>query len=1296
MISFFFIDRPIFAAVLSIVITLAGGLALLWLPIAQYPQITPPSVQVSITYPGASAQVVADTVAAPIEEQVNGVENMLYMSSQCGNDGSYTLTVTFSIGTNLNTALVMVQNRVMLAQPQLPTEVQMEGITIRKKTPDILCVVSLTSPDKRYDDIYLSNYAYINLRDELLRVDGVSDINIFGERDFSIRAWLDPQKMAAYSITAQDVANAIMGQNIQAVAGQVGQPPARRSQTKELPIDTLGRLQTPEQFGDIIVKVGQGNEQNTSAQSSASASSSPDMSTGGVVGASSLSGGMMGMTTNSNATTSSTPSTTTTSSTGSTSTSPIPTSAVTGPATTTTTQGGVASITINSPNGSSGSSTSPSSGGMSNGTSGGMGGSIFNGTSSNGPIATSAPGMSPGGISGSPGIPRVSTSYVRLSEIGRVEIGAASYTTASTFDMQPTVGLAIHQLPEANALSTADRVRQTMEELKGRFPDGVDYNISYDTTPFIRDSVWDVVQTLFEAVCLVAVVVLVFLQSWRSTLIPLIAVPVAIIGTFSVMAGLSAIGTRYTLPSLSFSLNNISLFGLVLAIGIVVDDAIVVVENVERWLEQGLDPREAARRAMNEVTGPIIAVALVLCAVFVPCAFIGGVTGQFFRQFAVTIAASTLFSTFNSLTLSPALAAILLKPHGQRGDPVTRLFNILLGWFFWLFNAVFGAGLKAYGWSVGWLLRGSLVVLVIYAALLVLTGWVFKTAPSGFVPEQDQGRLIVSIQLPDSASLQRTMRTTVEVEKIAHEIPGVYHTLSVSGMSLVNSLNSSNFATLFIILEPFQQRKSPDKTADAIMARLSQECRRRIKDGDVAVFGAPPIPGLSVASGFKIMVEDRSGIGLPALQKQTDAMVAKLHGNPSVIGAQTQFRSNTPQLYLDVDRVKVQSLGVSLGDVDQTMQGFLGSTYVNTFNAFGRYWQVNIQADGNFRSRVSDVNLLQVRNQQSEMVPLGTLVHMRDIAGPVSVMRYNLYTAAPITGSIRPGVSSGDAIGAIDGVAEETLSRTMGTEWTELMFLQIKAGETAFYVFLLAVLLAFLVLAALYESWALPLAVILVVPLCLLCSVGGVLLSHNAVDIFVQIGLVVLVGLACKNAILIVEFAHHLRGEGHDRFAATMEASKLRLRPILMTSLAFILGVMPLVIATGAGAEMRQSLGMAVFSGMVGVTLFGIFLTPVFFYVIQWFSETRLLSSAAMLWIGSAVAGAALGLAFVYLFMQVGLRMPSWMLAAGGCAGALLGLLIPTFQQHSIERNRRAQVANVHEPTSDGHGWDERITGSPS
>jgi multidrug efflux pump len=1249
-ISHFFIDRPIFAAVVSIVITLAGLLAMIWLPIAQYPEITPPSVQVSISYPGASAPVVADTVAAPIEEQVNGVENMLYMSSQAGNDGSYTLSVTFEVGTDLNTALVMVQNRVTLAMPQLPTDVQMQGITIKKKTPDILCVVSLFSPDGRYNDLYLSNYAYIYLRDELFRVDGVSDINIFGERDYSIRCWLDPQKMASCSITGTDVANAIQGQNIEAVAGQLGEPPARRAQTFELPLDTLGRLKEPEQFGDIIIKVG-----GRRASSSASAASSSSSATSsGTVGAGTLNGGQMsstvsGGTSDTGASISSMPSSTSSMTTVGSGPANTTNSGPAGSVTTSTTSSSSSSTTTGSTSSSSNNgTTSPSSGTLGRiGTSSTTGGGVLGSSAvSGGPVG--------GGTTGAPvgsGLPGIAPGIVRLRDVARIERGALSYANACTFDQHPSVGLAIHQLPGTNALNVADRVREKMEDLKSRFPDGVDYDIAYDTTPFIRESVEDVVYTLLEAIVLVAVVVLVFLQNWRAALIPLVAVPVAIIGTFSVMA---AVG---------FSLNNISLFGLVLAIGIVVDDAIVVVENVERWLERGEQPREAARKAMDEVTGPIIAVALVLCAVFVPCAFISGITGRFFRQFAVTIAVSTVFSACNSLTLSPALAAILLRPHSARRDPLTWLIDATLGWFFRLFNWVFNGGIHGYSRVVGWLLHGSLVVVLVYGGLMFLTYWVFERAPAGFVPDQDQGRIIVSIQLPDSASLQRTMATTAQVEKIAHEIPGVSHTITASGMSLVNSVNSSNFSTMFVVLDPFPKRKAPGLTANAIMARMRHEFDRRIKDGLVTVFGAPPIPGLSVASGFKIMVEDRSGLGLPFLQKETDAMVEKLQNDPNVVGALTQFRSNTPQLYLDIDRTKAQSLGVSIDDVTQTMQIFLGSLYVNSYNDFGRYWQVTLQAEGKYRARVADVNLLEVRNQQGQMVPLGTLVNLRDVSGPVSVTRYNLYTAAPIIGNVRPGISTGEAIADIDRVAEQTLPRAMSTEWTELMYLQIQAGDTTLYVFFLAVLLAFLVLAALYESWALPLAVILVVPLCLLCSVGGVLFTHNAVDIFVQIGLVVLVGLACKNAILIVEFAHHERQQGKPRFEATVDASQLRLRPILMTSLAFILGVVPLVIATGAGAEMRRSLGTAVFSGMLGVTVFGIFLTPVFFYVIQGLSETRLLSAATTKWAGSLLLGALLGLAIAYLLRKVGALPWLWALPAGALIGAVAGLLIPTLQR---------------------------------
>ncbi len=831
---------------------------------------------------------------------------------------------------------------------------------------------------------------------------------------------------------------------------------------------------------------------------------------------------------------------------------------------------------------------------------------------------------------------RPSVGIVRLRDVARVEMGAQNYNQSCTFDGYPSVGLAIRQLPGTNALDVGERVRAKMEELKSRFPDDVDYIIAYDTTPFIRESVADVVKTLFVAIILVGVVVLAFLQNWRAVLIPMLAVPVAIVGTFAVMA------------AFKFSLNNISLFGLVLAIGIVVDDAIVVVENVERWLDRGLQPREATRKAMGEVTGPIIAVALVLCTVFVPCAFISGITGQFFRQFALTIAVSTAFSALNSLTFSPALAAILLRPRGVRRDPLTWLLDMLFGWFFKLFNSVFGASVSGYAWVVGRLLRISVLGLGLYGILLILTVWVFKIAPTGFVPQQDQGRVIVSAQLPDSASLQRTQEAMALIDKITRETKGVAHTTTICGMSFIQAANSSNFASMFAVLDPFEKRRSPELRDMAIIAKLRSQWSRQVKDAQVVAFGAAPIAGLSVAGGFKLMIEDRGGLGLPALQEQTDKLIQKLQKEPGLTGVSTQFRSNTPQLFMDIDRTKVESLGVSLDDVNQTLQMYLGSLYVNSFNAFGRYWQVTIQAEGKYRARVQNIDLLQVRNNQGQMVPLGTLVKVRQIGGPVFVTRYNLYTAAAINGNIKSGYSTGEAIASIDRLADQSLPLSMKTEWTELMFMQIRAGNTAIYVFGLAVVCVFLALAALYESWSLPLAVILVVPLCLLCSIAGVLYSNKDVNIFVQIGLVVLVGLACKNSILIVEFAKRLHQQGRPCFEATQEASRLRLRPILMTSFAFILGVFPLVIAIGAGAEMRRSLGTAVFSGMIGVTLFGIFLTPVFFYVIQKLSEARLFMDVAVQWAGSSLLGALVGAAMGFMLGRVGIVNMHWAMVVGG------------------------------------------------
>jgi multidrug efflux pump len=1340
MITRFFIDRPIFAAVLSIVITLIGAIALFSLPIAQYPRITPPGIVVAINYPGASAGVVADTVAAPIEQELNGVEGMLYMSSQMGNDGSYSLTVTFDVGTNLNSDLVMVQNRVALAMPQLPTAVQNQGITIRKKTPDILMIVNFFSPDGRYDDIYLSNFATIYVKDELLRVYGVSDINYLGQRDYSIRAWLDPQKLAARNMTPKDVADAIRNQNLDAPAGRLGQPPAPPSQAAQLPIDALGRLSEPEQFEEIIVKVDPATSPNlaplkgtggAAGSGGGSAGGSTPGSQGGMVNleaagpdllTQALLGTGPGMV--SFGTSNTVP--------------PIPlASANTGTVSVFTTSGATGAIGVSSvftvpdagvavagavAGGGALAGGGPLAGGGA--ITSGMGGSMPAGPTTNATRVGSALGAPTTGT----GPRNIADAIVRLRDVARVEMGAQNYNQSCIFDGRPSVGLSVYQLPGTNALDVAGRVQAKMRELKTRFPDGVDYQIAYDITPFIRESVWDVFKTLLEAVVLVGVVVLFFLQDWRAMILPMIDVPVSLIGTFAVMA------------SVGFSLNNISLFGLVLAIGIVVDDAIVVLENIERLIETGLDVREATIKAMDEVTGPIIAVALVLCAVFVPCALISGITGQFFRQFAVTIAVSTVISAINAVTMTPSRAVMIFKSGDaahkhktealpwwalavaggllsiwllpqvldlgksesapEQGDQATqalqwaiwflpgavaggvvgilviRPVNALLYSFFRGFNRGFDTLTELYAWAVGKLLRKSAVVVLAYGCLLFLTYWTFQRAPTGFIPQQDQGRLIVNVQLPDSASLERTKLAVAQLDELARHTPGVAHTVSISGMSFLMQANSPNFASMFIVLDPFDKRRSAELSDTAIMAHLRSEWARRVDAALVTVYGAAPIPGLGVAGGFKLVVEDRGNLGLEELQRQTDNFVGKLRTHCGFSSVATVFRSNTPQLYLDINRTKAASLGVSIDDLNQTLSMYMGSLYVNSFNRFGRHWQVTIQAEGQYRNRIESLSLFQVRNRWGEMVPLGTLVHPREIGGPVSVTRYNLFEAAIVSGNVQ-GVSTGDAIREIEAEADTSLPLSMQSEWTELFFLQIQAGNTAIYIFLLSIICVFMALAALYESWALPLAVILVVPLCLLCSVSSVLYTNRDVNIFVQIGLVVLVGLACKNAILVVEYARQLHQEGCPVQGATQEASRLRLRPILMTSFAFVFGVVPLVLAVGAGAEMRRSLGTAVFSGMLGVTLFGIFLTPVFFYVIQRTSETSLFTAKWAQWVGSPIASGLLGLWTGYLLAQLGvLPMPRALLLCGS-AGVLaeLGIL-------GVHRKlRRSPPASTPSPT---------------
>ncbi len=1112
MFSTFFINRPIFASVLSIVIVLAGSIALKTLPVAQYPEITPPTVEVSASYPGANAQVVADTVAAPIEQQVNGVEGMMYMSSQCTNDGNYTLTVTFQPGSDLNISQVLVQNRESLAEPILPDLVKRRGISVKKKSPNVLMIINLFSKSGSRNDLELSNYATIQIRDELSRLPGVGDITYIGQRNYSMRLWLDPQKMASYGLNAQDVIAEVQKQNIQVAAGQIGQPPTPKGQVTQYIITTLGRLQNTDQFSNIILR-------------------------------------------NNGAT------------------------------------------------------------------------------------------------------------LVYLKDVAWIEMGAQSYDQTCTLDGKPSVALSIYQLPGTNALEVAKRVKQRMAELRKNFRPGIDYDIVYDTTPFISESITEVYETLFDAIVLVAIVVLVFLQNWRSTLIPLIAVPVAVIGTFAAMA---AIG---------FSLNNLTLFGLVLAIGIVVDDAIVVVEAVEHHIEHGLSPRQASIKAMEQVSGPVVAIALVLAAVFIPCAFITGIIGQFFRQFALTIAVSTVISAFNSLTLSPALSAILLKrrakgafeplpwftfvPMGAwighkigihygktlvgslqelagetsvlatnvllqnalvfwlpillgafaalllaliAGGPV----NLLLSGLFRLFNLAFDWCTAAYTRTVSVLLYGSVAVLAVYSGLLALTYLGFSTTPTGFIPQQDKGYLLVNVQMPDAAAVSRTKEIVQKLEEIALKTPGVKHTVAISGQSILLGANASNYGALYLMLDDFEDRRAPALSADRIAESLQEIMQNEAPGAIINIFGAPPVEGLGTAGGIKIVLQDVGDNGLAALQEAADRAVKLGEADPRLDGLFTSFRADTPWLELVVDRAQAKDRGVSIDDVRTTLESNLGSYYINDFNRFGRTWQVNVQALGAFRQNEEDVKQLKVRNSQGGMVPLADFASVKHVSGPVLVMRYNMYTAAAIHADAGPNTSSGQAIEHLDAAANnDELPQSMRTEWTELAYLQLQTGSTAMYVFFIAVFLVFLVLAAQYESWSLPLAVILVVPMCLLCAITGVIVTKSDINIFTQIGFLVLVGLACKNAILIVEFAKAQRESGIDRFQATLDACQLRLRPIIMTSFAFILGVVPLMLSEGAGAEMRRTLGTAVFSGMLGVTIFGIFVTPVFYFVIQWLKDLR-------------------------------------------------------------------------------------------
>jgi multidrug efflux pump len=1046
----FFIKRPIFAAVISIVIFVLGALAYLRLPLSEYPEVVPPTVVVRTSYPGANPTVIADTVASPLEQQINGVEGMLYMFSQATADGVMTLTITFGLNTDLDKAQVQVQNRVSQALPRLPQEVQRLGVTTEKTSPDLLMVVHLESPDDRYDMLYLANLAILQVKDELNRIPGVGNVQVFGAGDFSMRVWLNPNKLASHNLTATDVVQAIREQNVQVAAGVLGAPPTNTNSTAfQLLVNTQGRLTTEEEFGNIVVRAAKDGQ------------------------------------------------------------------------------------------------------------------------------------------------------ITRIRDVGRVELGSSTYALRSLLDNKPAAALPISQRPGSNALATSQQVRDTMERLKKSFPEGVDYKIAYDPTVFVRESIQAVGHTFIEALILVVIVVLVFLQTWRASIIPLLALPVSLVGTFSMML------------ALGFSLNTLSLFGLVLAIGIVVDDAIVVVENVERNIALGYEPHDATRRAMEEVSGPIVAIALVLCAVFVPTAFIVGLSGEFYKQFALTIAISTVISAFNSLTLSPALASLLLKSHDTKKDRFTRALDFLFGWFFRLFNRFFGRASDGYGKLVTHTLRSSAIAIVIYLGLIGLTILGFSRVPVGFVPTQDKGYLVSLAQLPNGSTLDRTEDVIRKMSDIALKHPGVKNAVAFPGLSINGFTNSPNSGIVFATLKPSEERNSPELSANAIAADLSKQYAS-IQEAFIAVFPPPPVQGLGTVAGFKLYIEDRAGLGLGPLYKETAATLQQGNQTPGLAGVFSSFDINVPQIDSHVDREKAKTYGIPLGDVFDTMQVYLGSLYVNDFNRFGRTYQVNVQAESPYRLQPEDISHLRTRNAAGEMIPLGSIVNVKSTYGPDRVMRYNGFPAAEINGAAAPGYSTGQSEAAIAKLLNAQLPNGMKFEWTELTYQKILAGNTMAYIFPLSVFLVYLVLAAQYESWSLPLVIILIVPMTLFSAIAGVWLLHGDNNVFTQISLIVLVGLACKNAILIVEFAREKQiQEGMNRVDAVLEACRLRLRPILMTSLAFTMGVVPLVLSTGAGSEMRRAIGIAVFFGMLGVTAFGLVLTPVFYVLIRRFVEGRELKKSA-------------------------------------------------------------------------------------
>ena len=1033
--SRFFITRPIFAGVLSLLIFILGAISLFQLPISEYPEVAPPTVIVTATYPGANPKTIAETVASPIEQIINGIENMLYMSSQSTANGVMTLTVTFKLGTDIDLAQVQVQNRVSQVLPKLPEEVRRFGVTTVKSSPNLTMVVHLLSPNDRYDQLYLRNYATLNVKDELARLPGVGQVQLFGGGEYAMRVWIDPDKAAARGLTSSDIVNAIREQNVQVAAGAIGQQPVKSDVAFELTVNAKGRLVSEEEFENIIVKIGEHGEK------------------------------------------------------------------------------------------------------------------------------------------------------LRLKDVARLEMGSSEYALRSLLNNKRAVGIPVFQLPGANALELSREVRAKMVELKKKFPEGVDYAIAYDPTVFVEKSIDAVIHTLVEALLLVVLVVMVFLQTWRASIIPLAAVPVSLVGTFAVM------------HALGFSINNLSLFGIVLAIGIVVDDAIVVVENVERNIRNGLKPIEATKQAMTEVTGPIVATALVLCAVFIPTAFISGLSGQFYKQFAVTIAISTVISAINSLTLSPALSALLLKEHHAKKDLLSRFIDVLFGWFFRPFNCFFEWSSNVYVGMVKRIIRFSFIAVIIYGGLVWATWKGFEMVPTGFVPAQDKQYLVGFAQLPDGASLDRTEDVMRRMSEIALKHPGVKDAIAFPGLSIHGFSISPNSGIVFVGLKDFEDRKTPNLSGDAIAGELNGQFMA-IQDAMVLVLSPPPVNGIGTTGGFKMMIQDRSDQGYAATYQATQALIGAAYGSGKLMQVYSGYTVNVPQIEADVDREKAKMQGVPLANLFETLQINLGSLYVNDFNRFGRTYQVVAQAEPQFRDDVQDITRLKTRNIQGEMVPVGSLIQVKESFGPDRVTHYNGYLAADLNGAAMPPLSSGQGEAVITELAK-SLPPGFEFQWTELVYQKIIAGNTAVYVYPLCILLVFMVLAAQYESLRLPLAIILIVPLCLLFALAGVMITHGDNNIFTQIGFIVLIGLACKNAILIVEFAKEKFDHGLSPFEAAIEACRLRLRPILMTSIAFIAGVYPLVVSTGAGAEMRRAMGVAVFSGMIGVTFLGLFFTPVFYVLVM-------------------------------------------------------------------------------------------------